>query len=175
MNENKRRRWHCVVDRVHEQCIGAEIGVYHGCMSAALLELLPGLTLYMVDRWKAYSESEQKKNGVHIAGLPAEKWPVVKKHAMQVAAKYPGRATVIQSDSAKAAKKVPDNSLDFVFIDADHSYKGCKRDIKAWRPKLKTGGWLMGHDYHRPGVARAIAELDGEVEYDDDKTWAVKV
>jgi hypothetical protein len=40
-----------------------------------------------------------------------------------------------------------DNSLDFVYIDANHTYEGVKEDIKYWYPKVKPGGLLLGHDY----------------------------
>ena len=57
----------------------------------------------------------------------------------------------------------PDESLDFVFLDADHAYESVSRDIDAWRPKVKRGGLLAGHDYiHWPsppfGVVRAVNE-----------------
>ena len=38
-------------------------------------------------------------------------------------------------------------SVDFVYIDARHDYKGAMEDIKAWWPKLKKGGLLSGHDF----------------------------
>ena len=62
----------------------------------------------------------------------------------------------------QAVKTVDDGTLDFVFIDADHSYEGAKQDIAAWYPKVKKGGWIGGHDYgrankNRPwGVKRAV-------------------
>jgi predicted O-methyltransferase YrrM len=40
-----------------------------------------------------------------------------------------------------------DNSLDFVFIDGDHTYDGISRDINDWWPKIKPEGILAGHDY----------------------------
>jgi predicted O-methyltransferase YrrM len=57
------------------------------------------------------------------------------------------------------AEKVKDNSLDFVFIDADHRYEAVKADICAWTPKLKPGGLLSGHDIHYSSVHRAVEKL----------------
>jgi hypothetical protein len=51
-------------------------------------------------------------------------------------------------DSVAAANTFPDRSLDFVYLDGDHSLKGCTRDIVAWAPKVKAGGILAGHDYY---------------------------
>ena len=68
----------------------------------------------------------------------------------------------INHDTASAARLFEDESLDFIYQDASHSYNGVKRDIDAWYPKLKKGGILAGHDYDNPdfpGVNRAIDEL----------------
>jgi len=44
-------------------------------------------------------------------------------------------------------KSVPDNTYDLIYIDADHSYNGVKRDIELSFKKIKNGGFIMGHDY----------------------------
>lgn len=56
-------------------------------------------------------------------------------------------ATLLTEDSAEAARHFADESLDFVFIDADHQYDAVLRDLKAWWPKIKPGGRIGGHDY----------------------------
>jgi predicted O-methyltransferase YrrM len=65
-----------------------------------------------------------------------------------------------------------DASLDFVFIDADHSYESVMKDLFAWFPKIKKGKIFAGHDYgvHQnpmfpektynfPGVKKAVDEF----------------
>ena len=83
------------------------------------------------------------------------------------------RATIIRKPSLQAVEYIEDNSLDFVFIDADHSYEGCKADIQAWLPKLKPGGLLSGHDYDHPelpGVKQAVDEFCTP-EIGKNRTW----
>lgn len=53
----------------------------------------------------------------------------------------------IRAHSPEISYSYPNESLDFVFIDGDHSYEGVYNDIKAWMPKLKIGGIIAGHDY----------------------------
>jgi predicted O-methyltransferase YrrM len=67
----------------------------------------------------------------------------------------------IQGDSGQVAHVIGDGTQDFVFIDGDHSYEGAKRDIDAWRSKVRPGGILAGHDYviaDWSGVIQAVNE-----------------
>jgi predicted O-methyltransferase YrrM len=38
------------------------------------------------------------------------------------------------------------DTIDFLFIDADHSYEAVSRDWKDWVPKLRKGGIVALHD-----------------------------
>jgi len=74
----------------------------------------------------------------------------------------------IRSDSVEAAKNYSDQSVDFAFIDGDHSYEGCKRDIIAWLPKIKSGGILAGHDYAWcEAIRNAVKDTIGEGTFGD--------
>jgi len=50
-------------------------------------------------------------------------------------------------DSISGSRIYKDKSLDFVFIDANHSYDSVINDLNAWFPKVKSGGHIAGHDY----------------------------
>lgn len=67
----------------------------------------------------------------------------------------------VRKSSVEAAKDFKDESLDFIFIDAGHSYEDVSSDIAAWYPKLKKGGYIGGHDYSEawPGVIKAVQEF----------------
>jgi hypothetical protein len=60
--------------------------------------------------------------------------------------------------SLEAAAHFMDRSVDAVWIDGDHTYDGCKADILAWFPKLRTGGVMGGDDFMMRGVAQAVVE-----------------
>lgn len=63
-------------------------------------------------------------------------------------------------DSAAVAAQYPDATFDAIFIDGDHKHAKVVADILAWRPKLKPGGLLCGHDFTNPcGVEPAVREL----------------
>lgn len=51
-----------------------------------------------------------------------------------------------------------DGSVDFLWIDGDHSYEGVKKDISLYLEKVKSGGIIGGHDFNVPSVRRAVIE-----------------
>jgi len=132
--------------RGHGWTRGAELGVDKGVLFGMLLKECPGLHLIGVDLFPDRLRSHR---------------------AFDYAAQFSDRARLIEGDTVAAAALVEDGSLDFVFIDADHSYEAVRRDIDAWRSKVKPGGWLGGHDYNRkfPGVIRAVDFAFGKRVY----------
>jgi len=63
--------------------------------------------------------------------------------------------------SEEAAKEFKDRSLNFIFIDGDHTYEAVKKDINLWYPKLMKNGIICGHDYkhNNSAVCLAVDEL----------------
>ena len=70
-----------------------------------------------------------------------------------------GMINPIKMTSLEASKLYEDNSIDFLFIDASHDYKNVLADIKAWYPKVKTGGIISGDDYSWSSVKQAVDEF----------------
>jgi len=79
---------------------------------------------------------------------------------------------LIEKSSADASQDFDDESLDYIYIDADHSYSHALQDYRKWWPKLKPGGFFAGHDYagfRRDGVRRAVKSFfqdDLEMRYE---------
>lgn len=180
MSEINRMRWDAIIDRCPNARLGAELGVLGGKTSEQLLAAIPELTLYMIDRWRTYSKDEIERTPYsQFPSRPQSFFDKAYRQAKAVAARYSPRGKIVLADTEKAAEIVPDG-LDFVFVDADHSYDGVVRDIETWLKKIKPGGWIIGHDYgsdkRHPDVRRAVDEIFGDrVETDDDYIWAVKV
>lgn len=142
---------------------GAELGVWYGKTLFAMLAALPDLTMIGVDNWAPYPHHAHHKDQA-----------ANREEVMRNAAMCP-RAVIIEKDMTEAARDVPDASLDFIFIDGDHSYEGCRQDIVTWLPKIKPDGWITGHDFLFPGVHEAVTELLMPVNCPtniSDETWA---
>lgn len=168
------QRMEAVMSRLPEGEIrGAEIGVFKGRMSRRLLKR-PDLHLIMVDQWEPWATVGPDG---HIATFPKEYYDELKVLAVAQTDFAAERRKIIHASSIEAAASTEDESLDFVFIDANHSYEYCREDIKVWLPKLKPGGLLCGHDYTKSfaGVMRAVnefaAETKARVEIDVEGTW----
>lgn len=161
---------------------GAEIRVFHGDLSKRLLARHPGLTLYMVDSWGVDHAPQYAESGDFHAKLTQEQQDESFEYASAMTAFAGARAQIIRKPSIDAALDVPRESLDFVFIDADHSYEGCAMDISVWLSRIKPGGILCGHDYENTefpkfGVKRAVDEFvqaaSLEISLGANYTWFV--
>ena len=66
-------------------------------------------------------------------------------------------------------EKIPDETISVIYIDADHSYEGVKKDIEAWFPKVVPEGIVAFHDYETfsptYGVKRAVQEFCNKHNY----------
>jgi len=80
-----------------------------------------------------------------------------------------GRYVLHRNISVLASKLVEDASMDLVFLDARHDYQAVEEDIAAWRPKVRPGGILSGHDFSWmfPTVAMAVYAAVGAIPVSD--------
>ena len=161
---------------------GVEIGVFAGQLSERLLMNRSEMVLHMVDSWGDYEPSLEASGDYHatLSDAAQEGYMAMTKRAVSP---FGGRGIIHRMKSVDAAKDILDG-LDFVFIDADHSYDGCHADIEAWASKVRPGGLLCGHDYDNVdfpqwGVKRAVDEFVAanglELELGDNFTWFVKI
>lgn len=162
---------------------GAEVGVFAGDMSAALLRANPILHLDMIDSWEGGGSAYIGDSGDWHAKLSQSAQDGFQQAAFDRTAFAHDRRTVMRGRSLQAAQHSP-HRYDFVFLDADHSYEGCKSDIEAWSSKVKPGGWLGGHDYENTGfpkfgVTRAVNEFVAArnlaLELGENFCWFVRI
>ena len=126
---------------------GAEIGVYLGQTTGIIHSHWPKCRMLLVDPWQAVVDGDSYySGGGKMAWQSQAEWDDIYNQAMMNIAMSNGPSLVWRMTSAEAAAHVPDKSLDFVFIDADHTYEGTLRDIALWLPKCRK--LLMGHDYN---------------------------
>ena len=166
-----------------EDPVGVEVGVFTGRMSRALLDH-DALMLYMVDSWEGDGAAYASADDDWHARLPQAAQDSFMAEADMRTSFADLRRCILRCRSKDAANSFEDGVLDFVFIDADHSYEGCASDIAAWFAKVKPGGWICGHDYQNTqmpfdGVTRAVDEFIAEtgltLETGINFTWFARV
>jgi predicted O-methyltransferase YrrM len=77
-----------------------------------------------------------------------------------------GTLVLIEGDSASCLGRFPDETFDWIYIDAGHDYAPAKKDSVAALPKLKPRGLLVYNDFTHfsslelivYGVKRAVIE-----------------
>ena len=128
----------------HCDCRMAEIGSWLGTGSTQVflreLEPFAGAELFCIDTWEGSSNVARHRDFVGQYDAYATFLYNVAQAQKQT------NLNPIRLTSVAAAAAFSDASLDFVFIDADHSYAATKADIEAWRSKVRPGGILCGHD-----------------------------
>jgi predicted O-methyltransferase YrrM len=133
--------------------VGCEVGVDRGESTKYLFEMVPSIQmLYLIDPWKEFVDSE---HGL----IDQETVDEFRKIALQNIAPYQDRVCLFEDTSESAVDAIADNTLDFIFIDGDHSFVGVSRDIDMFWSKMKVGGIFSGDDYNREQVARAVDEF----------------
>jgi predicted O-methyltransferase YrrM len=166
----QRRHWHTLIGllkkRPHK--VGAEVGVFRGVFAQRLLANLPKIEkYYCIDPWEHYEDHVKtlRSRSAELSIAPSQAFNQFRKATKP----WEKKIVVIRKMSQDALADVPDMSLDWVFIDGNHSYEYVKEDIPGWTSKVKLGGIVSGHDFYDKsanarrdvpfGVERAVVEL----------------
>jgi len=139
-----REKWLAGMARKHNWKAGAELGIWYGRTFFHLLDNVPELTMIGVDIWIPTKFGHHENQAENRRGVLAR------------VDEYGGRAIVYEEPTLEAVNRIPDKSLDFVFVDAAHDYQSVWDDIAAWAPKVKDGGYMTGHDIDMKDVAKAV-------------------
>lgn len=146
---------------------GAEIGVALGDFSEHILVHWRGARLVSIDPWMELPPSEY----VDKCNMPQQSMEESYEHAKALLSRFGNRSEVWRETSSDGAKRIAPGTLDFVYIDARHTYEAVSEDLAAWFPRLRPGGIIAGHDYDDGyfaeglhGVRAAVDEFFGRRE-----------
>jgi hypothetical protein len=119
---------------------GVEVGVAAGEYSLEIMQANPQMTLYGIDPYTPYrGYRDYTWIGTYTS---------LHEQAHQRLDGFPNYHFV-EEFSPGAAQNFEDGSLDFVYLDGNHSEPYITQDIEAWTPKVRSGGIVAGHDYAR--------------------------
>lgn len=125
---------------------GVEVGVRDGGYSLQLMQSILDLTLYGVDPYEPHQGYRDHVRKATFEGFEKEAHDKLDQYK-----KY----HFMRLYSHQAVNNFPDNSLDFVYIDGDHSFYEATFDVAKWSKKVRPGGIISGDDYFKhKGPAR---------------------
>lgn len=127
-----------------------EVGTHRGDFARDFRYVWKGRVLHCIDPWACPPGYEEQAKTLDGGGADREKDFARFKQKLKLAIDC-GSVSVLRECSPAAAEKFADSSLDFVFLDGDHSLLGVSMDLSAWWLKLRKGGILAGHDWLCPG------------------------
>ena len=136
-------RQHLAMLLEHEKLTrGVEVGVQAGDFAVHNLRNWKSCSYYLlVDIW---AHQASYADGANAGSAKQEHLYKSVRTRMQP---WRNKVAICRNLSVSCAETIPDLSLDFVYIDARHDYKGCLQDLLAYWPKLRPGGIMAGHDY----------------------------
>ncbi len=141
--------------------IGCEVGVFTAGHAAFILANSNVEKLYCVDSYIAPDADTIITQGFEKNYWQAC-WDTIYYYAVDRLATFKDRVQFIRASADQAANMIADHSLDFIFIDGDHSYPGVLADCTNYFNKVRSGGIITGDDYSIDGVGPAVREFFGE-------------
>lgn len=122
--------------------MGVEVGTHRGEFANEILALWEAGTLYCVDPWANSPDYEWQAKFLKDSEDRDQDFA----QAKYVLQPYGGRAVCMRGLSNVLVRAFLNESLDFVYLDGDHTEPAVTQDIQLWWPKVKPGGLLLGHD-----------------------------
>lgn len=147
--KNRREHFLDYLVKKNKWKIGVEVGSRTGRTLFYLLDNNPELVMYSVDKDISQFYNDDVKS------------------------LYKERLIPLEGLSENQATKIQEK-IDFVFIDASHTYKNVVKDIKSYAPLLKTSKGLIGHDINMFPVQDAVKDCGYNYSVGPDNVWIVK-
>ncbi len=155
-----------VVDKISDNTVGIELGVWQGTSSEKFVKKTKHL--HLVDAWAIEPYKNSKEHGDYETYLtryaelvgssnPADFQKYYDKIYENVKEKFKNNNVTIHRMSTTEFFKKFNESVDWIYVDAAHDFEGCYQDLSSSLKVIKSGGKIYGDDYNnRPGVKLAV-------------------
>ncbi|TDI45235.1 MAG: class I SAM-dependent methyltransferase [Acidobacteria bacterium] len=119
-----------------------EIGVYRGDFAKAILSGRHRLSKYfMIDPWR---KLERWNKPMNVSDSEFESY---RREALEKTAFAQDIRHVLQGTTAEVIEQIEQESVDFAYIDGDHTLNGITVDLQLVYPRIRDGGWIAGDDF----------------------------
>lgn len=151
--------------------VGCELGVCRGHNLRYLLDRADEVAMsYAIDPYSPYIDepwgliSQEEING----------WKSI---AHDILLEFGNKIKFLEMTSTEAAAHIPDNSLDYIFIDGDHNFEPVLKDCRSYWSKVKSEGIFAGHDWNLDNVKNAVTQfrsennITTEIKFTESNVW----
>ena len=123
----------------------AEIGVWKGHFSEAIVQFIAPQELHLIDPWLFQPNYPERLYGGKIAKSQED----MDKIYFDVSSSFASNENVVihRKKSQDCVEKFQDRFFDWIYIDGDHSYEGVRADLDLWYTKIKDCGFMTGDDF----------------------------
>lgn len=153
-----------MIKSIKPNAIIAELGVFNGDFTKCILDICNPKELVLIDLWDNTIIDSGDVDGNDVVCYNGEFL------YSKVLNEYSSYSNIkIIKNYTSYLSTFPNNYFDIIYIDADHSYNGCKNDLLISYDKIKNNGFIMGHDYEQNlhktkniynfGVSKAVDEF----------------
>jgi predicted O-methyltransferase YrrM len=159
----------CAMIRDMGDVIAAEVGVAFGINSIFMLENCPNIKhYYAIDPHEAYQDWGPDCG---YGNMQHDLMVAVGNKFLENLEAYDNKdkITFYKKTSDEAKDLIPANTLNFMFIDANHSTESVRQDCLNWWPKMKKGGIMAGHDFDATSVQEGVKRFMDEMNISSDR------
>lgn len=157
-----------IIKSLGDNITGCEVGVWQAENLCQILEKCDNISkMYAIDQYKAYTDWCSEITEDVILNSKA----IASNNLASI--EQSSKVVFLELSSNDAAANIPDAELDFIFIDADHSYEHAYNDFCNFYSKVKHNGIFAGHDYSLTGVNKALSQFIQEKNYSSDELHLV--
>jgi hypothetical protein len=138
------------INKLEGELVGVEVGVCLAHTTEAFAKGIKNLKkLYAVDNYPTFVDWDG-------SDWNQDRQDLMKKAAQDKMLAHKDKVEFLHVSSEEFVKTIEDESLDFIFIDGDHSFEAALKDFQNYYPKVKKGGIFGGHDIQLDSVRNAL-------------------
>jgi hypothetical protein len=132
--------WQAFIDHQAVTSV-AEVGVFRGRYAESILDACPSITDYwMIDPWRHLDDWKKPAN------RGDDVFEEFFRQTMERTAAHEAKRHVLRGKTTEVVDQIPEGSLDFAYIDGDHTLRGIAIDLIRIHSKMRPGGWIGGDD-----------------------------
>ena len=151
-----------MVEVANDNCVFVEVGAWFGKstnhLAKKIRESKKNIHFTTVDTWKGTDDED-----IHQTIVGSFSGDIFYEFIDNtIYSNNYGQIETIKDTSRNAANNFANNSIDYIMLDAGHSYDALKDDLKVWYNKVKPGGIVSGDDY---GVFYGVTQAADEFFY----------